>query len=351
MERGVNMADTKKEHYVPQCYLRHFASTEERINVFDKEKMEVRTNQNILNVAMKNRFYDLNLFDIYIKAESPEQEKIKKELGELLGTDNIEAALNDIDSQQYIEKKFFSEGVESIYSFMLENIIKKSNNGNRWIIQNCYALSKSEKELFSLFVSIQIIRTKSFRDTLSATFEKFIETMTYKSQMNDEDALPKEAFKVTVDKEYVKLQHNGMVLDPEMALEFAKVLAKHIWVIYVNKTNTPFYTSDDPVVNVPHKHDTFLSYGGLNSEGIEILFPISSNLLLGMYHADTYNDVFTDRKYMAVNDNKWVEYFNRAQVVHSQRCVFSISNDFDLAEKICRENPDIQIFKPRVEVL
>lgn len=345
------MADTKKEHYVPQCYLRHFASTEERINVFDKEKMEVRTNQNILNVAMENHFYDLSLFDIYKKAESAEQEIIKKELGELLGTDNIEAALNDIDSQQHIEKKFFSEGVESIYSFMLENIIKKNCNGNQWIIQNCYALSKSEKELFSLFIAIQIIRTKLFRDTLCAISEKLIETMTYKSQMNEKDALPREAFKISVDKEYVKLQHNRMILDPKMALEFAKVLVEHIWVIYVNKTNTPFYTSDNPVVNIPHKHDTFLSYGGLNSEGIEILFPISSNLLLGMYHAKTYNNIFTDRKYMAVNDHKSLEYFNRAQVVHSQRYIFSISNNFDLAEKICREKPDIQIFKPRVEVL
>jgi len=100
------MAETKKEHYVPQCYLKHFATTEERINVFDKERMEVRTNQDILNVAMKNRFYDLNLFDIYKQAESAEQEIIKKELGELLGTDNIEVALNDIDRQQYIEKNF-----------------------------------------------------------------------------------------------------------------------------------------------------------------------------------------------------------------------------------------------------
>ena len=234
---------------------------------------------------------------------------------------------------------------------MLENIIKKSNNGNEWVIKNCYALSESEKELFSLFIAIQIIRTKSFRDTIGATIEKLIETLTYKSQMNDEDALPKDAFKVSVDKEYVKLQHNGMILDPEMALEFARVLVKHIWVIFVNKTNTPFYTSDDPVVNISHKSDPFLSYGGLNSEGIEILFPISSNLLLGMYHADTYKNIFIDRKYMAVNDQNAVDYFNRAQVVHSQRCVFSIINNFDLAEKISRENPEIQKFKPRLEVL
>lgn len=345
------MADTKKQHYVPQCYLRHFASPEERINVFDKEKMEVRTNQDILNVAMKNRFYDLNLFEMYKKAEPNEQAKIKADLGELLGSDDLETVLKDVDSQQYIEKDFFSKRIESVYSYILEKIINKSYNGSQWVIQNCFALSENEKELFALFVAIQIIRTNSFRENIGSMIEQFIGTMAYKSQMHEEDALPKKAFEVSVNKEYVKIQHNEMLLDPEMALDFAKAIRQHIWVMYVNKTEIPFYTSDDPVVNIPHKHDRFLSYGGLSSEGIEILFPISPNLLLGMYHLDTYKNSLTDRKYIAVNEREWIDYFNRAQVIHCQRCIFSIENNFDLAVKVCQENPDIQKFNPRVEVL
>ncbi len=345
------MSNAKKEHYVPQCYLRHFASTDERINVFDKQKMEVRINQDILNIAMQNRFYDLNLLKMYKKAEPHEQAKIKAELSELLNSDDIETTLKDIDSQQYIEKEFLSKDVESIYSNILNKIIKKGYNRSPWYIENCFALSENEKEILSLFISIQIIRTKSFRDTIGSMIEQFVETMAYKSQMHDDDALQKEDFKVIADKEYVKLLHIGMVLDAEMALKFAEVLINHIWVMYVNNTNIPFYTSDNPVVNVPHKNDAFLSYGGLNSEGIEILFPISPNLLLGMYHSKTYHSNINDRRYMAVNDTKWVEYFNRAQVVNSQRCIFSNSDNFDLAEKICRENPEIQIYKSRIEVL
>lgn len=345
------MANTKKEHYVPQCYLRYFCSKNERINVFDKEKMEIRTNQDISNVAENNHFYDLNLFQIYKKVELSEQAKIKTELAALLGSNDIETALKDIDSQQYIEKQFFSEHIESIYSPLLKKIINKSYNGNQWVIKNCFAFSESEKELFAFFIAIQIIRTKSFRETMGSTIEQFVETTTYKSQINDEDALPKQDFQVSVDKEYVKLQHNQMLLDPEMTLKIAETLIKHIWVIYVNKTNIPFYTSDDPVVNVPHKNDAFLSYAGLNSEGIEILFPISPNLLLGMYHSKTYKDIYADRKFMAVNNPELVKYFNKAQVIHSQRYIFSNSCNFDLAKKACQDNPDIQIFKPRIKVL
>ena len=345
------MADAKRQHYVPQCYLRNFATNEGKINVYDKEKMEVRTNQDILNIAMNNRFYDTNLFDIYKKAGLDEQEHIKKELEELLGTKNIEEALKDLDSCQYIEKKFFSERVEVFFDLLLKSIIKKSNNLSEWYIKNCFALSKNEKELLSFFIAIQIIRTKSFRDNIGSVLEQLCEAMVSKWQMSKKDDLPKNAFEVTVDKESVKLQHNGIVLDPEMALGFAKVLSNHIWIIYINKTNTPFYTSDNPVVKIPHKHDDFYSYEGLNSEGIEILFPISTNLLLGMYDANTYKNCFTDRNYIELYDEEYVKYCNSAQVVNSQRCVFSINNNFDIAEAICKEDPCVRNARRRLEIL
>lgn len=47
------MGKTKKEHYVPQCYLRNFVipGTDEKINVFDKSLEQVRLKQNILDNA------------------------------------------------------------------------------------------------------------------------------------------------------------------------------------------------------------------------------------------------------------------------------------------------------------
>ena len=47
------MGKTKKEHYVPQCYLKNFMipGTDEKINVFDKSKEQVRLKQNILDNA------------------------------------------------------------------------------------------------------------------------------------------------------------------------------------------------------------------------------------------------------------------------------------------------------------
>lgn len=46
------MADTKKEHYVPRCYLKNFIGENDRIQVFDKYKMQTRP-QKIMDVAMR----------------------------------------------------------------------------------------------------------------------------------------------------------------------------------------------------------------------------------------------------------------------------------------------------------
>ena len=342
------MADTKKEHYVPRCYLRNFAFGSDRINVFDKSKMQVRTNQKLLDVAMENHFYDLD-FDKYIKKEEPEvQEKIVEDLKHILGADDISEAMEKLGGDKHIEQQFFSP-LEGVYSEVLRNVIKKSYGGNKWVMENCWALSYGEKDILSFFIAVQIIRTKSFRDTIGSTFEQFVQALAYKVQMHDTDALPRDAFEVSVNEDNVKLEHSNMILDPEMAISLASAIREHIWVIYVNKTAVPFWTSDDPVVNIPHKHDQFISYSGLKSEGIEILFPISSDLLLGMYDAQLFGNMLSDRKFLPANLDM-VEYSNRAQVIHSQRCVFSHSDDFSLAEKICTENPKFREVTTKIEV-
>ena len=53
------MADTKKEHYVPRCYLKHFEADNGKIQVFDKKIMQVRE-QRTFEVAMENYFYDID---------------------------------------------------------------------------------------------------------------------------------------------------------------------------------------------------------------------------------------------------------------------------------------------------
>ena len=344
------MADTKKEHYVPRCYLENFATAQNRIDVFDKWKMMVRQNQDIMNIAMENGFYDLDLIPLLQKMDKDVLAKAKIDLMEILGVDKWDEAEKILGDPKVIEKKHFVK-LEGIYSSLLKSLIKKSYNGSSWVIQNCYALSEEEKVHLALFIAIQFIRTKRFRDTLSDMVAGAAQVLAYKSQLHVEDALPKEAFEVKANPEFIKLQHSSMILNPEMSIQIAEILCSHTWVMCVNKTQIPFITSDDPVVRIPHKIDPYISHAGFASEEIEIVFPISPTLMLCMGDSNTYGHCLQDRRFIEISDPEQVEYYNMYQVFNSYRCVFSASHDFASIKKYCEDHPDLQAYQSHVEVL
>lgn len=187
---------------------------------------------------------------------------------------------------------------------------QKSYNGNEWVIKNCKPFSEDEKTFLSLFIAIQSVRTRAYRDTMKQTIEKLYETIAYKQQMNAVDALPKECFKASVSDDFIKLEHGGMLLDEDIAIHLAETLMNHIWVMYVNKTDYPFYTSDNPVSTIPHKHDKSMSYGGFASEGVEVVFPLSPNLLIAMYEKSWHSKFYQDRTFIPVRNKVFVDYYN-----------------------------------------
>ena len=300
------MADTKKEHYVPRCYLENFEGENKRIKVFDKVIMQIRS-QLKGEIAAENYFYDINFDDIMENIDSDKHQSIIDDIKEISGIDE-------------------------------------------WVMKNCRPFSEDEKIYLSLLIAVQSIRTRAYRDTMKQMVEKTYETLAYKQQMKDEGALPKEAFKVKANDDFIKLQHSEMMLDEEIAIHLAETLMGHIWVMYVNKTDHPFYTSDNPVSTIPHKRDKYMSYGGYASDGVEVVFPISPNLLIAMYEKKWHSNHYEDRTFIPIYDKDIIDYYNGVQVVHSFRCVFSQVENFELAEKLCEEHPEIRDSSNRVSV-
>lgn len=343
------MADTKKEHYVPRCYLENFASGSKRIEVFDKWKLMVRNNQDIMNVAMENGFYDIDLLGILSHIGTERCEMTKRDIMSYMNTDCWDDIVGLIGDKRYVEKEHLSN-LEGVYSQLLKAIIQKSYNGNNWVLHNCRAMSENDKVLLSFFIAIQFLRTPKFRNTLTDMVTGMAQTLTYKSQIGKENSLPKEAFEVDANPEYIKLQHSAMILDPEVALHIAETLVDHIWVMCVNKTSVPFFTSDDPVVRIPHKQDGFHIYSGFASEEIEIAFPISSSLLLCMYDKNAYGHLFCDRQFYEMKNTEEINYYNMFQVIDSYRCIFAVRDHFATAKKYCEDHPELQAYRSTVEV-
>lgn len=91
-------------------------------------------------------------------------------------------------------------------------------------------------------------------------------------------------------------------------------------------------------------------YGGFESEGVEVVFPISPDLLLAMYERTWHSAVYTDRVFVPLDDKLLVDYYNRSQVVNSHRIICSQKKNFDLAKKLCEEYPEIRDANNKVSV-
>ena len=333
------MADTKKEHYVPRCYLEHFEGTDGRIKVFDKRLIQER-NQLKEEIAFENYFYDIKFDEIIKKIDSGKHQAMQDDIMRLTGVNNWDEIKKRLMDSKYIEKDFLSK-IEGEYGNLLKAIIAKSYNGNDWVIKNCRPFSPDEKAYLSFFIAIQAIRTKTYREMIKQTIEKGYKALIYKQLNNSEYPIPEDSFSIKVSDDFVKLQHAQTLLDEDVSVDLAETFLDHIWVMYVNKTTLPFYTSDNPVLTIPHKKDKHRSYSGFASEGIEIVFPVTPNLLIAMYDKNIYSKYYKDLSFIALTNTDKIKYFNRVQVERSFRCIFSSTNDFEFAKQLCDRFPQI----------
>jgi len=138
-----------------------------------------------------------------------------------------------------------------------------------------------------------------------------------------------------------------LAIELNAKLDFEEIIPKELWFSMLMKTpnlciplinkiwvllesNKKFYTSDNPIVRQntinrnPHRGTL-----GINSDGIEIYFPLSPSLVLCLFCERAYS--WLKEKRMPSNAEN-IENVNSLQVIYSDRFVFSSQNDFELVE-------------------
>ncbi len=115
-----------------------------------------------------------------------------------------------------------------------------------------------------------------------------------------------------------------------------------IWMIALNTSNTPLYTSEQPVVKLSRE-----DLQGFGSRGIQITLPLTPRnalllcdrntfpYLIGMGYEDRYIDL----------DGEEVKHYNSLQVRDSSQHIYSHDGDFLFAAEYCAEHPGVG--KPR----
>ena len=218
------MPDYKSQHFVPQSYLRRFSPDENvrRVYAYDKVLGRSLGLVPIRSVAQKSFFYDVPL----------------------------DAIKHGFNIDPHLEEKAL-QALEGQFNEMIEVGIKVAGG---------MTANLEQRRMMSLCIAVQLIRTLDYRKSLVTAMERLLE-----AAMDSvlELAKPELASEVRVvanyDEQGASLLHAEFMWNPDFVCKIAAILYHRIWVVGVNATSIPVYTSDTPVVLESHKNkDNFI---------------------------------------------------------------------------------------------
>lgn len=315
MKEG-KMQKAIKQHYVPRCYLKRWGNEKGQLFVYDKRAKKSWTS-NIVDVACERFFYDINHTELSLNSLK-------------LLTEN---GVNPEDDEQFIEH-FFSSQVEEEYSTILEKILDK--NITLWHENNCVFVNSEEKFKLSIFLTYQLIRTKTVRRNIK-------ETSDCMEQILKDMSIPSEAiekYKLRADDDAI-IQGN-MFFDIDQILDLTKDFFNLTWMLGINKTNTSLYTSDNPIGTFPHVKADFIQMSGIASPGVEVYMPLSPKHVLMMFDAN-YHTCFEgkDKRYVPITDEQIIDRYNSLCVLNSGQYVLSKDSEFCIIKRMIEKDPKV----------
>ncbi|MGE8676667.1 MAG: DUF4238 domain-containing protein [Achromobacter kerstersii] len=264
------MAEKKNQHYVPQMYLRNFASgSKKAIHLYNISAKRKISNAPIKGQCAASYFYGKDL--------------------------KIENALQNI-----------------------EGLVSKIIRG---ILDTDTLPKPRSKEAGGLlvFTIFQYARTKDMADIHDDMAEKFIKAVMERDGTIDKELLEKVTIKLT--------QPTALALDS--AAKHFYIAADLKMKLLLNRSDVEFITSDNPVVLYnqifePSK-PALGSNTGLACKGLQIFLPLSPTHLLVMYDGGTYR-IGEKRSDSAIITNpNDVRQFNDLQYLNSFENLYSFS--------------------------
>jgi hypothetical protein len=153
------------------------------------------------------------------------------------------------------------------------------------------------------------------------------------------------AFGSISDNDMRQIQINALVRNGP---RFAEHIARLKWVLTINATTMPYWTSDNPITRYNPHQDDLKSNLGLVDRGIQVFFPLSPTRSLCLCDPEEYAalpEVWTTKDVQ----NVWFE--NDLQVRTATRFVFANTGDFSLAKTILAMYPEYaNPARPRAQV-
>lgn len=306
------MGKDKKQHYIPQCYLRLFSDDQKHIWTFDKKKGS-EYSSTITDICTKNDFYTIS-------------------------REYVES--NEGISPLSLEKGFFADWHEPKFSEYLQTInhlaIDAINSSH-----NIISLNNKQKYNFAKLLVVQWFRLPSIRNDNESSFNEFVPKMMrlFKEGLSKEMNNPDIAkLDISVSIEDKSVYHaKSTFLDEELVDTFASKLCDNIWT-FSYSSDGDFYTSDFPITVNAHVNNVRPICQGLAQYGAELTYPLSKNLGLTIWDTEYFTDKGKKDLSICIAISKGIRAFNILRYAYAQRQLFSSKNDFafiKFASQIC----------------
>lgn len=277
------MSEYKKQHYVPQFYLRQFSRDGKTIYAYNLDHKKA-CRMNIKNICQEKYFY----------CDTPDLEKI----------------LSKIEEKQ---------------AAIIKKIIVNSN---------VESLETEERFYLHLFVLMQCTRTKESKEFIDRYINTFFDEH-YKPLLKQHPGVIEKGINPElIDSLKVKLEKpHLMAMAP--AMMGAELIIDLLPILIQNQTDNNFITSDSPFCLYNYINSNNHGMLGFQSPGLQIFCPLNEKKLLLLVDPDLYYLDLDENSTIYVKEPSDIDAINKLQLFNcSENLIFSEKDDESYLKQI-----------------
>jgi hypothetical protein len=282
------MTEYKKQHFIPQWYLRNFSPDWNRDN----------KNEHIWAYDISSKTIELKTIQ-----ETAQQEYFYDEEGEF-------------------EKSLME--TEADTSKAVSVIIKN---------ESIRELSGPTRKKISQFFLFQLTRTEASKAKTKNFVTNYLEDEIKPKLRTKYEKVPE----ILPFIEWLNLDANFFQYSIRMALADAEIISDLKLILLINSTKSPFITSDYPVVFNNYYYRAIGEHG-LQTPGLQIICPITDRLCLMLIDIKLYKMTLNKQSKIEILEESDVNSINCLQILNCYKQGFSKQNNLEYVQKIHLES-------------
>ena len=287
----------KKEHFIQEAFIKDF-STDRYVFVFNKvqKKMYKSHTHDVFEI---NKFFNIPVDYAYNKMNEEEKADFDDFIKTRYGIAYCKLTKEDKNKISESFEDYRGGELETNMPKLIKNL--KSCVGDFLSGLGINQFTPKLKGDLSVLISYFYFRTRSYKNLLVKTFIK-----SYRS-LNEQG-------EIEISKEQSNVLHIKAILNSEFTNRTAFDLFNKKWTIVINKTKKPFVFIDKVLCFNMDKEKLGYKSIRLDSDGLDILFPVSPYILIRMYNSN--DDYYS---YSVVKSEAGVDEINRLLISQADR--------------------------------